>query len=495
MTIDGVPRKSGSEKCLAILKNNVILILMVIGVGLGIACGIGLREVKPALTERQIFLIKFPGDLLIRALQLLVLPLIVSTLVSGVASLGTMSAKVGLRTIVFYLVTTIIAMLLGIGLVAAIRPGIGREWTQTTADVLDISTVDAILDVFRNLIPDNIIQVAFIKARTAVSIQNVNNSSNETVIIRDIEMLDGFNILGLVTVSIGFGVVINNMGDKAKPLRELCDCLADATLRLANFVIWGAPVGVAFLIAGDVIEMPDPVEVVRQMGLYIACVMLGMGIQMFVVLPIMYVIVCRKNPIVFIFNMVQSYFTVCGTTSSAATIPVTYYCLEEKNGVDARVSRFVVPVGATMNMNGSALYEAVASLFIAQLSGYDLNFGRMLIISFTATVASIGAAGVPQGIVSLINALTALGLPKEELAKLLAIDWLLDRIRDITSITGDAFGAAIVAKLSEQDLMQDQRTEDSDLDVSEAFPDEDPKHLTVEENLTNGDIDGIHKTV
>merc|ERR1712080_783462 len=163
----------------------------------------------------------------------------------------------------------------------------------------------------------------------------------------------------------------------------------------------------------------------------------------------------RSLPFSFIANMGNAYVTAFGTASSSATLPITIQCLEEKNEVDPRISRFVLPIGATINMDGTALYEAVAALFIAQLSGVDVNLGQVIAISITATAASIGAAGIPQaGLVTMVMVLDTVGLPSESVSIILSVDWLLDRFRTTINVLGDSIGAGIVNHLSKEELLR-----------------------------------------
>ena len=160
----------------------------------------------------------------------------------------------------------------------------------------------------------------------------------------------------------------------------------------------------------------------------------------------------------FILNQVQAIMTAWSTASSSATLPVTIKCLEEKNGIDGRISRFVLPIGATINMDGTALYEAVAAIFIAQMSGKDLNFGEILAMSFTATAASIGAAGIPNaGLVTMVMVLDTVGLPSDLVSMIMSVDWLLDRFRTACNVLGDSLGAGIVSHLSSGDI-EDENT-------------------------------------
>merc|ERR1719500_666538 len=192
-----------------------------------------------------------------------------------------------------------------------------------------------------------------------------------------------------------------------------------------------------------------------KLGWYLITVTLGITIQGFIVLPIIYGLVTKSLPFKFIGKMGPAIVTAFGTASSSATLPVTINALEEKNKVDSRISRFVLPIGATINMDGTALYEAVAALFIAQLSGVEPNIGQIIAISITATAASIGAAGIPQaGLVTMVMVLDTVGLPSESVSIILSVDWLLDRFRTAINVLGDSIGAGIVNHLSKEELIR-----------------------------------------
>ncbi|XP_046584551.1 excitatory amino acid transporter 1-like [Haliotis rubra] len=224
-------------------------------------------------------------------------------------------------------------------------------------------------------------------------------------------------------------------------------------MKLVYLVIWYSPIGVLFLVAHKVVEMENPEQTFQQLLYYFLTVMAGLLAHGFVSLPLIYFLFVRKNPLKYIAGVAQAIFTALGTASSSATLPITMRCLEENNGVDPRVTKFVAPVGATINMDGTALYEAVAVIFIGQMQGYDLSIGQIVIISITATTAAIGAAGVPQaGLVTMVIVLTAVGFPTEDVTLILAIDWLLDRFRTAINVLGDAFGAGIVAHLARKEL-------------------------------------------
>lgn len=232
--------------------------------------------------------------------------------------------------------------------------------------------------------------------------------------------------------------------------------------------MWYAPFGILFLVAGKILEIDDISHTARKLGLYMITVILGLLIHCFITLCALYFMITKKNPYKFYYGCLQAIVTGFGTSSSSATLPVTFRCLEENLKIDSRVTRFVLPVGATINMDGTALYEAVAPIFIAQINNRHLTFIEYIIISLTATVASIGAASIPSaGLVTMVIVLQSVGLPVKDISLIFAVDFFLDRLRTTVNILGDSIGAGIVDHLCKKELEKMSREEnDSQLDGS-----------------------------
>uniref|UniRef100_A0A8C5SDS5 Amino acid transporter n=1 Tax=Laticauda laticaudata TaxID=8630 RepID=A0A8C5SDS5_LATLA len=459
------------------LLRNFFVIFTIIAVIVGVILGFALRSYHFSYREVKYF--SFPGELLMRMLQMLVLPLIVSSLVTGVAALDSKaSGKMGLRAVVYYMSTTIIAVLIGIIMVVIIHPGKGsKEKMHREGKIVQVTAADAFLDLIRNMFPPNLVEACFKQFKTNYEeqVHHTHDDSNGTSILAGIinnvteavgnltwmkkEMIpvpgsvNGVNALGLVVFSISFGLVIGNMKEQGRALREFFDSLNEAIMRLVALIMWYAPLGILFLIAGKIVEMEDMGVIGGQLAMYTVTVIIGLLIHAIIVLPLLYFLITRKNPWVFIGGLLQALITALGTSSSSATLPITFKCLEENNGVDKRITRFVLPVGATINMDGTALYEALAAIFIAQVNNMDLNFGQIITISITATAASIGAAGIPQaGLVTMVIVLTSVGLPTDDITLIIAVDWFLDRLRTTTNVLGDSIGAGIVEHLSRHEL-------------------------------------------
>uniref|UniRef100_A0A8C3NGN3 Amino acid transporter n=1 Tax=Geospiza parvula TaxID=87175 RepID=A0A8C3NGN3_GEOPR len=261
------------------------------------------------------------------------------------------------------------------------------------------------------------------------------------------------NVLGIVIFSATIGLLLGKMGERGAPLVNVCQCLNEAVMKIVSMAVWYFPFGIVFLIAGKILEMEDPSVIGQKLGLYVITVVSGLAVHGIILLPLLFVLITKKNPFAFIQGILQALLIALATSSSSATLPITLKCLLENNGIDRRVARFVLPVGATINMDGTALYEAVAAIFIAQVNEYELDLGQIITISITASAASIGAAGIPQsGLVTMVIVLTSVGLPTEDITLIIAVDWALDRLRTMTNVLGDALAAGIIAHVCQKDF-------------------------------------------
>ncbi|XP_078239615.1 excitatory amino acid transporter 2 isoform X3 [Pogona vitticeps] len=447
------------------------------GVVMGAVCGALLRMATP-INPDVIMLIAFPGDILMRMLKMLILPLIISSLITGLSGLDAKaSGRLGTRAMVYYMSTTIIAAVLGVILVLAIHPGNPKLKKQLGEGKKndEVSSLDAFLDLIRNLFPENLVQACFQQIQTVTkkvlvpqeieepdnatdSIFAMMNESEVTaepqmVIKKGLQFKDGMNVLGLIGFFIAFGIAMGKMGEQAKMMVDFFNILNEIVMKLVTMIMWYSPLGIACLICGKIIAIKDLEVVARQLGMYMVTVIIGLLIHGGIFLPMLYFVITRKNPFSFFAGIFQAWITALGTASSAGTLPVTFRCLEENLGIDKRVTRFVLPVGATINMDGTALYEAVAAIFIAQMNGIALDGGQIVTVSLTATLASVGAASIPSaGLVTMLLILTAVGLPTQDISLLVAVDWLLDRMRTSVNVVGDSYGAGIVYHLSKAEL-------------------------------------------
>jgi len=396
---------------------NIILLGMVAGAIIGALGGYYFGDIFIEL--------KFLGTLFLNALKMIVIPLIVASMIVGVTSLGDIR-KLGRttgKTLVYYLVTTGCAVIIGIVLVNIIQPGVGMNGVgNEIPDVIKGAKPTTYSDFIVSLIPENLIGAA------------AENS-----------------VLPLILFSLVFGGVLTSIGRKGRAVINFFEGLNEAIMKIVILIIYFAPIGILGIIGGIVAEKHDSIgQIVSGLGLYSLTVILGLLIHAVIILPLILKFFGRKSPLKYFTNMGQALATAFTTASSSATLPVTIDCVTEKNKVSSQASSFVLPLGATINMDGTALYEAVAAIFIAQAIGFPLSISSQVIIFLTATLASIGAAAIPHaGLVTMVIVLSAVGLPLEGIGFIFAIDWFLDRCRTTVNVWGDSIGAAVIGETSE----------------------------------------------
>nr|XP_020474039.1 excitatory amino acid transporter 5 [Monopterus albus] len=475
-----------------VCKQNGLLILSVLAVVIGCLLGFFLRGKQ--LSEQEVKYFQFPGELLMRMLKMLILPLVVSSLMSGLAALDAKcSSRLGIMTISYYLWTTFVAVIVGIIMVYIIHPG-GAAQKEDSEDSKKpmTSSADALLDLIRNMFPANLVQATFQQYRTQrvpelipkpTVVQVLDETTTRRVYIYGIQddngtdiqnfsldltpppdvimktspgTSEGMNVLGIVIFSATMGIMLGRMGPNGSALVNFCQSLNEAVLKIVAIVIWYFPFGIVFLVAGKILEMDDPSAMGKKLGFYAITVVMGLVLHGLFILPAMYFFITKKSPIVYIRGILQALLISLATSSSSATLPITFKCLLENNHIDRRIIRFVLPVGATINMDGTALYEAVAAIFIAQVNNYELDFGQIITISITATAASIGAAGIPQaGLVTMVIVLTSVGLPTDDITLIIAVDWALDRFRTMVNVMGDALATGIMAHICRKDFIKE----------------------------------------
>ncbi|OGL42374.1 MAG: sodium:dicarboxylate symporter [Candidatus Schekmanbacteria bacterium RBG_13_48_7] len=387
------------------------------GILTGIIAGVFLGWYFP----RYALKIRFFGDLFLNSLRMIIIPLIVASMIMGVARLGDIRkiGKAGGKTIFYYMVTTGIAVLIGIILVNIIQPGKG--FTTAGMEIPDKikGKTFSFIDVILGFIPPNIFEA----------------------------MAKG-EVLPLIIVSLVFGGVLTTLGESGKTVISFFDGINEAVMKMVMLIMYFAPIGIFSLIAAKLASVGGGKEFTMELmklGKYSFTVILGLLIHGGVVLVLILFVAGKRDPWQYIKNMVEALTTAFSTASSSATLPITMECVQEKNNVSPKAASMVLPLGATINMDGTALYESVAAIFIAQAYGYDLTLSHQVIIFFTATLAAVGAAGIPEaGLVTMVIVLQSVHLPLEGVALILSIDWFLDRCRTTVNVWGDAVGAAVI---------------------------------------------------
>lgn len=395
-------------------KHAVILLsLIILGVVAGTLCG---WYFGPAMVR-----IAWLGELFLNGLKMLIVPLIIAAVISGVASLGDVRklGRVGGVTVLYFVVTTGIAVALGLMMANLIQPGVGLALNGSEIPERIHGNEDTgISDILLSMVSPNLVA-------SAANMQ----------------------LLPLILFSILLSAALTTLGGKGETVIAFFDGLNEALMKVVIWLMYLAPPGIFALVAARLGKAGGGEAFFTQLtavGWHVITVLGGLGLH-FVILTLILVLVARRG-LDYLTNLLRALFTAFGTASSSATLPLTLECLRE-NKVDERAIRFVAPLGATINMNGTALYEAEAALFIAQAYGIDLSFGQQVLVFVTATLAAIGAAGIPEaGLVTMVIVLSAVGLPLEGVGLLLAVDWFLDRFRTTVNVYGDAVGAAVVQR-------------------------------------------------
>ncbi|XP_011840883.1 PREDICTED: neutral amino acid transporter A isoform X1 [Mandrillus leucophaeus] len=449
-----------ARRCAGFLRRQALVLLTVSGVLAGAGLGAALRGLS--LSRTQVTYLAFPGEMLLRMLRMIILPLVVCSLVSGAASLDASSlGRLGGIAVAYFGLTTLSASALAVALAFIIKPGSGAQTLQSSDLGLEDSgpppvpkeTVDSFLDLARNLFPSNLVVAAFRTYATDYKVVT-HNSSSGNVTHEKIPIgteIEGMNILGLVLFALVLGVALKKLGSEGEDLIRFFNSLNEATMVLVSWIMWYVPVGIMFLVGSKIVEMKDIIVLVTSLGKYIFASILGHVIHGGIVLPLIYFVFTRKNPFRFLLGLLAPFATAFATCSSSATLPSMMKCIEENNGVDKRISRFILPIGATVNMDGAAIFQCVAAVFIAQLNNVELNAGQIFTILVTATASSVGAAGVPAGgVLTIAIILEAIGLPTHDLSLILAVDWIVDRTTTVVNVEGDALGAGILHHLNQK---------------------------------------------
>ncbi|KHJ94047.1 excitatory amino acid transporter 1 family protein [Oesophagostomum dentatum] len=386
------------------VRNN--LLFLAIGLSVVIGMGAGLAGRSLLLSSDTVSLIQFPGEIFMRLLKLMILPLVVSSLVSALAQMDVRNcSKMGVVTLLYYLVTVFLATVLGIFLVLAIHPGDPRLSSgQAVTDTNKISAADTILDLIRNMFPDNIVQASFERTQTVYRRKSLSTQVNGTAeeITKEVAEQRGMNILGsrifyatflqahfagIIVFCIGFGIVTSHYSKKYPLMVNFFIALDKIIMKLMLSVMWFAPIGITSLICGSLLELDDIWTAAGAMSRYILTVLIGLFIHSFITIPVLYFLLTRKNPLNIFKYIMEGGIAALGTSSSGAALPLSINGMEQLGGLDERVVRFVLPLGATINMDGCALYEAVAVIFIAQINNVQLGFDQIITVRLAWTLS------------------------------------------------------------------------------------------------------------
>jgi len=395
---------------------------------------------------------KLLGELFMQALKMIIVPLVVSSIIAGLAGMAGFDGfkRMGLKTLGFYLVTTLSAVVLGLMIVNLVEPGLVdgepnaqlREVFDNSADrISDKDKEKFVVDrqeqasdwtaIFKRMLPSNIIKAG----------------------------AEG-QLLGLLVFSLLFGIAMTQLPVKQmQPLKDFFQSLNDVMIKITQWIMICAPIGIFGMMVETVYK--NGASVFMELGPYFVTVLIALGLHLFVVLPILLKVVGKINPLDHFRAMKTALLTAFSTASSSATLPVTMRCVQDNAGVSKQTASFTLPLGATVNMDGTALYECIAVMFVAQVMGMQMDFAAQMLIVISALLTSIGVAGVPSAsMVAILIIMNNSGIPgaNNAIYALFIVDRLLDMTRTAVNVFGDSCAAVVIAKSEGEELYQTNKT-------------------------------------
>ncbi len=403
------------------LYQRYILIGMVLAILVGGTVGLSFHE-KDAKEQAEVRLLGVNleglGSGFVAVLKFIVLPLVITSMVVGVTSLGSTAGlgRLGAKTVAYYFLTTAIAVSLGLVVVNIINPG--KFITREERKVYPSKGTE---DIVKTFLPWNVIQQTKGSSRV--------------------------NILAVIIDSILTGWVLLMLGKRSRWVIRIFQVCNKFILKITALLMLLAPLGIFGIVASKVGE--KGLEAITELAPYFFTVLAGLALHAFIVLPLILKYLGRREVLPYARDVAPALSMAFATASSSATLPVTMECVEENAKVDKKTANFVLPLGATVNMDGTALYEAVAVMTIAQSLGMDITLAEQITIFLTATLAAVGAAGIPEaGLVTMVIVLRAVDIPPVYIGTIFAIDWFLDRFRTTVNVWGDTVGAAVIARMT-----------------------------------------------
>ncbi|ROT60689.1 amino acid transporter 2 [Penaeus vannamei] len=396
-----------------------------------------------------------------------------------------MNGRIVVKTVLYFMATSLLNAILGVLLAIAIHPGSPLAKEALSSEITDagpsstVNILDGFLDLGRNIFPENLFQASFQQVHTVYNEQSVihenitgtGESEQITELVRTVKYRAGTNTLGIIVFCLVFGTILGSLGKKGAVVVDFFSVIDAVILKIVTGIML-SPVGVASVIMSKILIVKNLSTVMSNLGLFIVTVVVGVLIYQWLIQNLIYFLCTRRNPFTFYINLLEPWVTSFATASTAATLPITFRCMNDKCGVDPRISRFVLPIGATVNMDGTALFVSVGTVFIAQMNEISLGVGEYATIVVTATAASVASASVPSAaLVLIVIVLTAVNLPATDVSLLFTIDWLVDRFRTTNNMLGDCYTAAIVEHWSQKELQAmdaENSTETNPNDVEKA---------------------------
>lgn len=371
------------------------------------------------------------GDIFLRSLKMIIIPLILFSLITGVGKIGNSQSfgRLSAKTLTYYLSTSLLAIITGLILVNTIQPGTHAD-LNLRMTVQDIPAAEHFGTTLIQIIPDNIFS----------------------------NMADNGKMLSVIFFALLFGFFITRLKEQHQSmLTNFFEASYEVIMKITLLFIRFTPFGIFGLLASKIAAQNDLIALFQSMGLYMMVVLLALFIHACISLPLLLTFLAKVSPLKHFLALKNALITAFSTSSSGATLPLTIECVKDNSGVSDKITNFTLPLGATINMDGTALYECVAVMFIAQAYGVELSFMQQLVVVFTALLASVGAAAIPMaGLIMMTIILSAVGLPLEGIGLIIAVDRILDMFRTTVNVWSDSCGAVIIAKSEGETLKIDR---------------------------------------
>ncbi|XP_048730939.2 excitatory amino acid transporter-like [Ostrea edulis] len=444
------------------LRRHLLFILTLSAVIVGFSLGFVVREVEPSSDTIQ--WLGMPGELFMRLLKMMIIPLLVCSVIHSTASLDPKSnGKISVIAFTYILLTNILGCVIAVALFYVIKPGSESPLIKGKPDVYEANPQDIFADLLRNIIPDNIVEASFRQSQTKYSYEsleqqlsenstflNASTNQNQSTIhvvgklVKSVGKIDGSNILGLIAACMFLGTAAGKLGKKAKTFLDFFAVSTEVVLQVLRWFIWLTPLGIASLIAASIAGTRDISGTFASLGLFVATVTIGIVLHQAIFLPLILFLTTRRNPYTYFISIGRAWLIAFAATSTAVAIPEMLNACENKNKVNKRVSRFVIPFCVTLNADGSALFITAAAMFIANITGQSLTFGDVVVIGLLTAIAILALPSVPSSsIVTLIMILSSLKIPVEAVSLLFAVEWFLDRIRTMSNLLSHTLCAAV----------------------------------------------------
>ncbi|XP_077978643.1 excitatory amino acid transporter-like [Glandiceps talaboti] len=471
-------------------KENLLFIFTFVGVILGFTLVFIIKPFNPS--ANAIMWIGLPGELFMRGLYCMVIPVLTASVVTATASVHPKAnGKMSAISFAYMIGVVFCGVVVGLSLTLSIKPGkIGTDDDSTDFTAAHYETQDVVADLLRNLVPNNIVKACFKTAYTSYkfdedirsvstgtndSLQLLNNSAtpssspydidlnNEgatpapvvvvTKMTKSLQYGDGTNLLGLLVFSVVFGIAISVIGEEARAMYDFMSSLRVISIRILSVYLWLLPIGTPSLILKSMLQVDNLIAVWKSLGLFSAAVIVGLLIHWFITLSLIYFITTRKNPYLYQLRCARAILMAMITKTNAANMPEIFRCVEINNGVNRRISNYVVSLNVGMKSDGSALFIISGALYLAQSVGMALNFGHILTMAIVAWVMGLCLPAVPSAsLVSIVTVCNAVAIPTYNIGLLVSMEWLLDALRTAVNCVSHCSAAGIVDSIMGKDI-------------------------------------------